>query len=604
MVMDAPLKKPQAKPVPLPKWCLADLYDADQQPPLDDQMAAGLAAAKTLADKYKGRLQSLAGGRLANVINQYQAILERAGRLLCYAGLEFAADGRPHETAATLQQMREADSAIQAELVFVAFEITEFDDSHMQALLADPDLADWKPWLRLLAKNKPHQLAQDMETLLVEKRPVGRGAWIRLFDEMATELRFDIDGELVTESTVLDMMTSPDGATRKKAGLARSKTLAENARPMGLILNTIAKDKAIDDNWRRFPRPVSARNLDNDVEDEVVAALTGAITKAMPSLTHRYYAIKAKWMGVDKLNWWDRNAPLPGEDSRYFTWDEARGTIIQALGEFDGEFAEKADLFFARPWIDASPRAGKASGAFSHPGVPAVHPYILLNYYGRVRDVMTLAHELGHGIHQLLAAPRGYLLADTPLTLAETASSFAEMLVFNHLLNSCDGKQARRALLAGKIEDMLNTVVRQIGFHNFETRFHHARSKGELTLDAIGDIWLETQAQALGPAIRLDDSYRVLWGFIPHFVHVPFYVYSYAFGDGLVAALWQQYSKTKNEKRSDFIRHYKALLAAGGSKHHSEALAPFKLDAASPAFWSLTVDMIGGMIDRLEEELA
>ena len=601
--MPATASKLPASP-PLPIWSLADLYDATRDVSLDAAMEAALAAAEALAGEYKGRLAGLDGAGLAVVIAEYQKICEACGRAVSYADLDFATDIADDKRGQVNQQMREAMSAVQACLLFVTYEITAFDSDHIASLKTSKNpLAQYLPWLRLLWARKPHQLSLELETMLVERAPVGKQAWIRLFDEMAAGLRFDVDGKQVTEADVLNMMSDADPAVREKAGLARSKTLTSHSRTMALILNTIAKEKAVDDKWRGFADPVSGRNLANDVADEVVAALVATITEAMPRLSHRYYAIKAKWMGETQLAWWDRNAPVPGEDRRIFSWEAAQTMVTQALAEFDPEFATLAQKFFKNPWIDACPRAGKVSGAFSHATVPSAHPYILLNYYGRVQDVMTLAHELGHGIHQLLAAPQGYLLADTPLTLAETASCFAEMLVFTRLLETSKTKEAKRALLANKIEDMLNTVARQIGFHNFEYGFHQERKTGELTARRIDDLWMETQAHALGPAIRLDDSYRPLWGFIPHFVHTPFYVYSYAFGDGLVAALWQNYQNRNTSQKTDFITHYKNLLAAGGSQHHSQALAQFGLDAATPQFWQMTVEMISTMIDQLETAL-
>ncbi|MCG8624904.1 MAG: M3 family oligoendopeptidase [Proteobacteria bacterium] len=607
--MPATAKKLPASP-PLPVWSLADLYDPNRDGLLDAQMETALAEAEALAKKYKGRLRRLDGAGLAEVIAGYQNICEACGRVASYAELDFATNMADAKRGQVNQRMREAMSGVHACLLFVTYEITEFDADHVAGLKADAKtnqkanaLAQYLPWLRLLWARKPHQLSLELETMLVERAPVGKQAWIRLFDEMAAGLRFDVDGKQVTEADVLNMMSDADPAMREKAGLARSKTLTSHSRTMALILNTIAKEKAVDDKWRGFADPVSGRNLANDVADEVVAALVATISQAMPRLSHRYYAIKAKWMGETQLAWWDRNAPVPGEDERIFAWDEAQTIVTQAFALFDPEFATLAQRFFSKPWIDAQPRPGKVSGAFSHATVPSAHPYILLNYYGRAQDVMTLAHELGHGIHQLLAARQGYLLADTPLTLAETASSFAEMLVFTRLLKTSTSKEARRALLANKIEDMLNTVARQIGFHNFEYRFHQQRKQGELTASDIDTLWMESQAHALGPAIRLDDSYRPLWGFIPHFVHTPFYVYSYAFGDGLVAALWQNYQTRSTTEETAFITHYKNLLAAGGSQHHSEALAQFGLDASTPQFWQLTVEMISDMIDQLETAL-
>lgn len=589
----------------LPEWSLDDLYDQATDITLQDQMSAALKEAAELADLHQGKLATCDSKTLHQILISYQSLSELTSRLTSFADLSFAADLTKPETSKLAQDTREAEHAIHARLIFIEHELAQMPDEDLTRIMAEPVMQRWQPWLRLVRAFRDHQLSLELETMLIDRQSSGRGAWIRLFDEMAAGLSFPIDDRHVTEAEIMDMMSDPDPETRRKAGLARSEVLAANSRTMGLILNTIAKDKQVDDKWRHFSRPVSSRNLANDVEDRVVDQLADSVTAAMPDLSHRYYALKARWMGKDKLNWWDRNAPVPGDDDRIFSWDDAKAIILDAFGQFDPMFAQMAGWFFERNWIDAPTRSGKASGAFSHPTVPSVHPYILVNFHGKVRDVMTLAHELGHGIHQLLAADQGHLMAGTPLTLAETASVFGEMLVFNRLMDQTADSTQRRALLAGKIEDMLNTVVRQIGFHNFETRVHDTRQSAELTVEQINDIWMQTQAEALGPAIHIDDSYRPLWGFIPHFIHVPFYVYAYAFGDGLVGALWQKYQAAKSAaERADFVEAYQDLLRAGGTKRHDAALAPFGLDASEPKFWSLGLEMISGMIDQLESELS
>ena len=591
-------------PDSLPSWSLLDLYGGPDDAGLARDRDECRKRAKALAKKWKSRLAGASGKDLASVIGEYQAISETLGRLTSFADLSFAADMTEAETAQLAQSMRELDSEVSAQLVFVTLEIARIDDKRMAELMKDAVLAEWDPWLRIVRAWREHQLSDEIETLLIEKNPSGRSAWVRLFDETAASLRFPVDDTEVGEAEIIDMLSDPDPEVRKKAGLSRSKVLTENSRLMSLVLNTIAKDKSVEDKWRGFGRPVSSRNLINDVEDSVVDALAGVVTRRMPELTHRYYALKSAWMGVERIQWWDRGAPVPGEDPREFSWSEARSMVLDAFGEFEPEMAGIAGRFFEHGWIDAPHRSGKVSGAFSHSTVPSVHPYILMNYSGKVKDVMTLAHELGHGVHQMLAAPKGLLMSNTPLTLAETASVFGEMLVFRRLLDNTTDPVQRRALLAGKVEDMLNTVVRQIGFHNFETRFHDARQKGELTPEAISDIWMETQADALGPAVETGETYRPIWGFIPHFVHTPFYVYAYAFGDCLVNALWQVYQSAEGKARKDFVGKYMDLLRAGGTRRHDAALAPFGLDARDEGFWSLGLDMLVGMIDELEAELA
>ena len=453
----------------------------------------------------------------------------------------------------------------------------------------------------MLRASAPYQLEPRLEQMLVERAPTGRGAWVRLFDETSTALQFPFQGGVVTEAEILNHMTSTTPSIRREAGLSLSSVMAENQRLFSLILNVIAKDKEVDDRWRGFERPVSSRNVANDVDDSTVDALCKAVNARAGEIAHRYYQLKARWMGTETIDWWDRNAPLPGDDDRRYSWGDAKAIVLDAFAGFDPEMAAIARRFFDEGWIDAGVRSGKASGAFSHPTVPSAHPFILMNFNGKARDVMTLAHEMGHGIHQVLAAEKGYLMADTPLTLAETASVFAEMLAFQALVRDAASPDARRFLLAGKVEDMLNTVVRQIAFHNFETKFHEARRSGELSSEDMSDIWMETQTAALGPAIRLDDDYRPVWAYIPHFVHTPFYVYAYAFGDCLVNALWQSYQTRAEDDRQMFVNDYRGLLMAGGTKRYDEALAPFGLDATKSSFWHLGLDMIADMITELEE---
>lgn len=585
-------------PDSLPIWDLTDLYSHD-----GDDIQRDLEKATSQTDKlvqYEGRLASLGGAELAEIITEYQAVSERLSRLISHADLRFAADMANPKTGQHAQDVKEAISGLSARLLFVELELAAMDEDSYQQALSDPDFYHFVPWLRRLRAYAPHQLESRLEQMLVERAPAGRGAWVRLFDETATALRFSFQGGEVTEAEILNKLSDPSADIRKEAGRSLSAVMQDNQRLFSLILNVIAKDKEIDDRWRGFSRPVSSRNLANDVDDTTVDALAEAVTSRMPDIAHRYYQLKAGWMGADSMPWWDRNAPLPGDDHRRFSWTEARQIVTEAFTGFDPEMADVAKQFFDRNWIDAEVRPGKASGAFSHPTVPSAHPYILMNFDGRARDVMTLAHEMGHGVHQVLAADQGYLMSDTPLTLAETASVFAEMLAFRALVDKAPTDSARRFLLAGKIEDMLNTVVRQIAFHNFETAFHDARKSGEVSAEALCDLWINTQAQALGPAVRLDDSYRPIWAYIPHFVHTPFYVYAYAFGDCLVNALWQNYQTASGADKPVFADHYKGLLCAGGTKRYDDALAPFGLNPADASFWNLGLDMIAGMIDELE----
>ena len=482
-------------------------------------------------------------------------------------------------------------------LIFFTLELSKVDDKTIKNWMNDTTSNKWEPYLRVLRKRNPYLLDPLVEEILIEKSATGRSAWVRLFDETSASLRFPFKEKELSEAEILNLLSDPDPDNRKIAGKSLSSVLEKNKRIFSMILNVISRDRFVEDNKRGFKGIVSSRNLDNDVEDEVVDALVKTVDEAMPKLTHRYYKWKAKEFGQSKLDWWDRNAPLPQTSEKSIEWDDAKKIILDSFASFHPEISNIAELFFKNGWIDASVRQGKASGAFAHPSVPSLHPYILVNYQGKIRDVMTLAHELGHGVHQILAAKNGLLMAETPLTLAETASVFGEMLVFRKLLDESPLEQ-KKQLLAGKIEDMLNTVARQIGFHQFEVKFHEARIKSELTPNEISDIWMETQSHAVGPSINLNSDYSVLWGYIPHFVHTPFYVYAYAFGDSLVNALWHSYQMSDKE---NFSKKYIEMLSAGGTKSHNELLKPFNLSAYESTFWNQGISMITGLMDELEE---
>jgi oligoendopeptidase F len=600
-------KRSQAKGVrarkvdlgPMPEWNLADLYPA----PDAQEVAADLAKAKTEAERikalYQGKLVDLGtdGSALAQAIAAYEALSDTIGKLGAYAGLLYAADTANATYAKFYGDIQEKITAITTDLLFFELELNQIGDHELAEALKHTALVRYRPWLEDLRKEKPYQLEEKLEKLFHEKSMTGRAAWSRLFNETMTALRFEVDGErepLALEPT-LNLLTNPEEQRRRAAAEALAQVFKENIRLFTLITNTLAKDKEISDRWRGYNDVAASRHLANRVEPEVVEALVTAVRAAYPRIAHRYYALKAKWLGKTKLAYWDRNAPLPDKPERTVTWAEAEKIILSAYAGFAPEMAEIANSFFAKRWIDAPVREGKSPGAFSHATVPSVHPYILLNYQGKSRDVMTLAHELGHGVHQVLAAPLGPLLSQTPLTLAETASVFGEMLTFKALLKETDEAKERKALIAGKVEDMINTVVRQIAFYCFERKVHEERRTGELTSDRIGQIWLEIQAESLGPVFDLKAGYETYWAYIPHFIHSPFYVYAYAFGDCLVNSLYDLYQ----EAHPDFVDKYFAMLKAGGSKHHSELLKPFGLDASKPEFWQRGLEVIAGMIDEL-----
>jgi oligoendopeptidase F len=479
--------------------------------------------------------------------------------------------------------------------LFFALELNRLDDAQLEAAMRQPALGHYRPWLEDLRKEKPYQLEDRVEQLFHEKSVTAYSAWNRLFDETIARMRFRVGTKSLPIEPTLNLLHHPDEKTRKAASQALAKTFTENLQTFALITNVLAKDKEISDRWRGFADVADARHLSNRVEPEVVSALVDAVRRAYPRLSHRYYALKAHWFGKKRLAHWDRNAPLPKVPSRTISWAEAKATVLTSYGAFSPEMAAIAEKFFSNDWIDAPVRPGKAPGAFSHPTVPSAHPYVLLNYQGKPRDVMTLAHELGHGVHQVLAAPNGALMAPTPLTLAETASVFGEMLTFRKLLANVDKKQ-RKAMLAAKVEDMINTVVRQIAFYTFERNVHTERRAGELTAERLNARWLEVQHESLGPAIECKPGYETYWSYIPHFVHSPFYVYAYAFGDCLVNSLYAVYERAND----GFAQRYLDMLAAGGTKHHSELLAPFGLDARDPAFWEGGLAVIERMITELE----
>jgi len=580
----------------LPVWDLTDLYPGNDSPELNADLDRVAKDAAAFADRYKGKLAGLSGKALGAAIAEFEAIDEIMGRVMSYAQLVYAGNVSDPAIGRFYQTMQERVNDISAHTLFFALELNEIDDKVLAKQLKAPAAAKYKPWVDDARLFRPHQLDEEIERLLHDKRVAGRSAWNRLFDETMADMRFDYDGRMITSEEVMNMLSNPDEGVREKAAGTLGKELQKHARTFSLITNTLAKDKEIEDKWRHFARPESSRNLANQVEDEVVDALNQAVQAAYPTLSHRYYAMKAKWFGKDKLDHWDRNAPLPDADNSVIPWAQATETVLTAYEDFSTDLADIGKKFFDNAWIDAPVREGKSSGAFAHPTVPSAHPYLLLNYQGKTRDVMTLAHELGHGCHQVLAAPQGNLMADTPLTLAETASVFGEMLTFRRMLRAQDDPGKRKVMLAGKVEDMLNTVVRQIGFFNFELRVHTARREGELTAEDICDIWMGVQTESLGPAIRFDDNYRWYWTYIPHFIHSPFYVYAYAFGDCLVNSLYAVYEQAAD----GFADKYLDMLRAGGTLRHTELLAPFGLDASDPAFWQKGISVVSGLIDELE----
>jgi oligoendopeptidase F len=593
--------KAGSKPGKLPEWNLADLYSGIDAPEVARDLQKMDADCVAFETDYKAKLAEHTaredGGKwLAEAVRRYETIDDLAGRLGSYAGLVHAGDSVDPAISKFYGDVMERLTAASTHLLFFALELNRVDDDVIERAMQTPELGHYRPWIEDLRKDKPYQLEDRVEQLFHEKSQSGYAAWNRLFDQTISALRFKVGGKELAIEPMLNLLQDRDGQKRKTAAQALAKTFKDNERTFALVTNTLAKDKEISDRWRGFQDVADSRHLSNRVEREVVDALVGSVRAAYPKLSHRYYALKAGWFGKKKLPHWDRNAPLLFAATGTIAWPEAQNMVLTAYRSFSPEMARIAERFFTDRWIDAPVRPGKAPGAFSHPTTPSAHPYVLMNYQGKPRDVMTLAHELGHGVHQVLAAKNGALMAPTPLTLAETASVFGEMLTFKRLLSQTKNRKQRQALLAGKVEDMINTVVRQIAFYSFERAVHTERKNGELTAQRIGEIWLRVQSESLGPAIDIRPGYENFWMYIPHFIHSPFYVYAYAFGDCLVNSLYAVYEHASE----GFAERYLDMLAAGGTKHYSELLKPFGLDAKDPKFWDGGLSVISGMIDELE----
>ncbi len=580
----------------LPEWDLTDLYPAQDSDALNKDMEWLETACSEFATDYEGKLEGLSAAEMLEAVHKYEKIDTIAGRIMSYAGLRYYQMTTDADRAKFMADAQDKITAYTTPLVFWSLEFNRLDDAHFAGLMGDADLARYKPIFERMRAMKPYQLSDELEKFLHDQSTVGSAAWNRLFDETIAGLTFQMDGEEKNIEGTLDYLTDSDRSKRQAAAEELARVFGDNVKTFARIHNTLAKEKEIEDRWRGMETPQTGRHLANHVEPEVVEALRNAVVAAYPRLSHRYYALKAKWLGLERMQVWDRNAPLPLEDTAVVPWADAEKTVMEAYAAFDPRMADIARPFFTDGWIDAGVKQGKAPGAFAHPTVTTVHPYVMLNYLGKPRDVMTLAHELGHGVHQVLAAEQGELLSSTPLTLAETASVFGEMLTFRKLLDGATTQEERKVLLAGKVEDMINTVVRQIAFYDFECKLHAARGQGELTPDDINALWMSVQAESLGDVFDFMPGYETFWSYIPHFVHSPFYVYAYAFGDGLVNALYAVYEESGEE----FKDKYFDMLKAGGSKHHKDLLAPFGLDASDPAFWNKGLSMIESMIEELE----
>ena len=582
----------------LPVWNLKDLYESPKAKNLNNDLNQLRRITKKFEKKYTYKITKLSPSQLLKAIIELENIDIKIDKIMSYAHLLVAEDGNNEKNKIFYQQMQEQITNIASSIVFFSLELNEVSDAKLNKIYADKKLEPYKNWIKNIRKFKPYQLDVKTEKLLQEKSITSRSAWVRLFDDTIASLKFPFKGKNLSSAEIFNFLSDKKESNRKKSAEVVSSVLKDNISLFTSITNNLAKDKSINDKWRGLRSPVSSRNLSNVVEDEVVEALTETIKENYPKIAHRYYKIKAKWFKKKSLMYWDRNAPLPYQSQSIYSWKDARQIVSDAYSNFDQRAGNIVNKFFDNSWIHAPVIAGKSPGAFAASTVPSVHPFILVNYQGKARDIATLAHELGHGIHQYLAGKKQtYFNSSTPLTLAETASVFGEMLTFKSLLSITKKENERKGLLANKVEDMLNTVVRQIAFFEFEKRIHDQRKIKELSVNEICKIWIDVQKQSLGPSIKFNDDYKYFWSYIPHFIHSPFYVYAYAFGDCLVNSLFNVYES----KLPKFEDKYITLLESGGSNTYDKLLKPFGLNPKKKDFWQKGVNVIENLIDQLEE---
>ncbi len=580
----------------LPSWNLNDLYTGMDSKALKADIGRYEKDAIAFNRKYAGKITKLSGDALGQAFVEYEKLSDGAMKVLTYSSLLFASNMLDEKISAFNQNISDKSTDVAAHLVFFSLEINKISDADLKKKMKAPKLKKYEPYIYQIRSGKPHQLSDELEKFDLEMSSTAH-SWVRLYDEHHASVKYRYKGKDLSNAEIFDLLSNKDGKVREEAAHVVAKTLQDNIKIFTLVTNVLAKHHSVEDKWRKYKQPISSRNLSNLVEDEVVEALIKTVKANYSNLSHRYYKMKAKWLGVKKMEYWDRNAPLPDSDDAYIPYAKAKEIVLNAYAEFSPQISAIAKLFFDNNWIDVPPRKGKDSGAFSHPSSVSTHPYILMNYQGKIRDVMTLAHELGHGVHQYLAREQGALLADTPLTLAETASVFGEQLVFRAMLKAQKSTKKRKEMIAHKVEDMLNTVVRQIAFCEFERQVHAARKESELSSEDIGKIWMGVQKESLGSAFNFEDEYKYYWSYIPHFIHSPFYVYAYAFGDCLVNSLYAVYLSGMK----GFEGKYLQMLKAGGSLRHKEMLKPFGLDATKPDFWQKGLDIIDDFITQLED---
>ena len=581
----------------LPAWDLSDLYSGINDPQVEKDLSAYLAYNQQLSDKYKGKVASLSAPDFAKAVKLYEQASVVASKLGIFAYLNMVTQMKNKEAVAFYQNINEKLTESGKLSIFFTLEINALSEEAFQALLKDKNVAFYRPWLEKIRLFKPYELAEDMEALLADKALTSSAAWVRLYDETSSKLKYIVNGKEYNDAELSKLLQDKDPKVREAAGKEMNRVNKENGELFTFIYNMIIKDKAISDDKRGFKSPIASRNLDNMVEDEVVDSLAEAVRAKYASISERFYKLKAKWLGKEKIQYWDRNAPLPFADDKKYSWDEAVKLVLEAYGEFSPKLQEVAKDFFSHNWIDVPPRDGKRSGAFAMPMPEQFHPYLMLNFVGKQNDVLTLAHELGHGCHMRLSAKQGDLNDDTPLTLAEVASVFAEMLTFQSLLKKLDDDKAKLCLIASKVNDMINTALRQIAFHFFETKVHAERKNGELSEERIAEIWLEVMRESLGQYVIVDDDSKYIWPIVSHFFHSPFYVYAYSFADCLVNSLYQVY---REKSVPDFADKYLHMLSETGIKRYDALLQPFSLNAHDKNFWDKGLSLIEEYIDELE----
>jgi oligoendopeptidase F len=574
-------------------WDLGDLYRSIDD--LEKDLERARIQARDFRRDYRGRVVSLEAQQLAESLRRLEELHELLGRAGTYAYLHWSTNSEDPARGALLQRVREISTEVVQQVLFFDLELVKIDDERFAALLPDPQLTHYRHYLEVQRLFKPHLLSEPEEKILSEKALTGAGAWARFFDETLSAARFPFRQEKITEQEILSKLYDPDRAVRRDGALGFTEGLKQRLRELTYCFNTLLADKASDDKLRNYKTWISSRNLANEIRDETVEALVSAVTSRY-DLVKRFYQLKRELLGLDELTDFDRYAPL-GETDRVFQWSEARGLVTEAYHSFHPRFGSIAAEFFEKNWIDAAVTPGKRGGAFSHAAVPSAHPYILMNFTGKLRDVQTLAHELGHGVHQYLSRPQGALLFHAPLTTAETASVFGEMLVFQRVLAAETDPRNKLAMLVSKIDDSMATIFRQVTMNRFEEAIHNSRrAEGELSSDRFSELWVATQEAMFQGSVRLGEHYRVWWSYVPHFLHTPGYVYAYAFGELLVLALYARY----RAEGSAFADGYLQLLSAGGSDWPHVLVAKLGVDLEDVRFWEQGLSAIEELVDQAE----